>query len=212
MCCGRTFVNSAFLTQVFDPHNPYLADDTYSKQMKNFHWLLGAPHEIFLRIDGKMLMNDQKDDIMRDTLVTCFTGVHTLHLPWICCTASSLDWSAARPSLTSKGQPVTPQRPQSKRLLLSQRKLHASPQQTRSALHLGLLNGHHLRGVQPPEPLHLWTAHPLRLFFCQADCKPYTCTWFCGISSRDCMNGQLDVSGTSVRPTSKAQQSQAVLA
>ncbi|KAL3142162.1 hypothetical protein ABBQ38_002520 [Trebouxia sp. C0009 RCD-2024] len=55
--------------KVFDPNNPYLADDTYSKQMKNLHWLLGAPHEIFLRIDGKMLMNDQKDDIMRDTLV-----------------------------------------------------------------------------------------------------------------------------------------------
>lgn len=84
-------VDSAFLTQVFDPNNPYLADDTYSKQMKNLHWLLGAPHEIFLRIDGKMLMNDQKDDIMRDTLVRdMFYGSGTLNLPWICCTASSL--------------------------------------------------------------------------------------------------------------------------
>ena len=57
------------LTQVFDSENPYFTDPSYSAQMKNLHWQLGVPHEVFVRIDNKMLLNELKDDLMKDALV-----------------------------------------------------------------------------------------------------------------------------------------------
>lgn len=58
------------LLQVFDPNNPYLhADEQYAIQMKNLSWLLGLPFEIFVRIDSKLPMNEQKDDLMKDSLM-----------------------------------------------------------------------------------------------------------------------------------------------
>lgn len=68
----HTFMSSdsnAALTQVFNSENPYFADSSYSTQMKNLHWLLGVPHEVFVRIDNKMLLNELKDDLMKDALV-----------------------------------------------------------------------------------------------------------------------------------------------
>ena len=56
--------------QVFDPNNPYLhADEQYATQMRNVSWLLGLPFEIFVRIDSDLPMNEQKDDLMKDSLM-----------------------------------------------------------------------------------------------------------------------------------------------
>lgn len=61
---------SSALLQVFDPNNPYLrADEQYASQMKNLSWLLGTPLEIFVRIDGRLQINEQKDDLMKDSIM-----------------------------------------------------------------------------------------------------------------------------------------------
>ena len=53
------------LVQIFDP---YLTEDTYKNQMKNLHWLLGLPFEVFVRLDEQVLLNELKDDVMKDSL------------------------------------------------------------------------------------------------------------------------------------------------
>lgn len=56
--------------QIFDSTNAYVtADKVYGKMMKNLLYLLGAPFEIFVRIDSKMPVNPAKDDIAKDTIM-----------------------------------------------------------------------------------------------------------------------------------------------